>query len=94
MAKRLLVIALLLALMLAAGAVLSAPNRLTVSWWTVDGGGTVPELSGGSYSLQGTTGQADAGVMGNGRYTLNGGYWNHSISNPVHTVYLPVVVKP
>jgi hypothetical protein len=94
MGKRLLVIMLLLALILAAGAVLSAPNSLNVSWWTVDGGGAAPELNGGSYSLQGTTGQADAGAMGNGRYTLNGGYWNNSVTNPVYAVYLPVVVKP
>lgn len=94
MMKRPLVIFLLLVLVLATGVVLSAPNSLNVSWWTVDGGGAVPELSGGSYTLQGMAGQADAGVLSNGRYSLNGGYWNTSVSNPTHIVYLPVVVKP
>ena len=89
--KRLLILLLLLAALLAGGLALAAPNAMNVSWWTVDGGGTVTELSGGSYALQGTTGQADAGAMSNGRYTLNGGYWNASLVT--YTVYLPVIVS-
>ena len=94
MMKRPLVLLLLLTLLLATGVVLSAPNSPVISWWTVDGGGAVPELHGGAYTLQGTTGQADAGMLSNGRYTLNGGYWNASVSNSTHIVYLPVIVKP
>ena len=85
---------LLLTLLLATGIVFSAPNGLDISWWTVDGGAAVPELNGGSYALQGTTGQSDAGMLSNGRFTLNGGYWNTSISDPAYTVYLPIVLKP
>jgi len=85
---------LLLTLLLATGIVFSAPNGLDISWWTVDGGGAVPELSGGSYALQGTVGQADAGELSNGRFALDGGYWNTSISHSKYTVYLPIVLKP
>jgi hypothetical protein len=91
--RRLLILLLLLTLLLAAGAIWAAPNSsFNLPWWTVDGGGAVPPLNGGSYSLQGTTGQADAGMMSNGRYTLNGGYWNRTMTT--YTVYLPTVLKP
>ena len=90
--KRLLGLFLLLAFLLSPGIVFSSPNDLGLSWWTVDGGGTVPKLSGGPYSLQGTTGQADAGLLSNGRYTLNGGYWNPGVSPP-YRVYLPMMLK-
>ncbi len=90
--NRLLIVLLLLAAFLAGGLVLAAPNTANVSWWTVDGGGAVPELSGGSYALQGTSGQADAGMLSNGRYTLNGGYWNATMVT--YSIYLPIVLGP
>ena len=88
--KRLLTLLLLLTVLVAVGVILAAPDSIDVFWWTVDGGGA--DLSGGSYELRGTTGQADAGVLGNGRYSLNGGYWNPRTSH-ANTVYLPVVIK-
>jgi hypothetical protein len=90
--KKLLVLFLLFAVLLTLGVVLAAPDNPHIPWWTVDGGGA--GLSGGSYTLQGTTGQADAGGMNNGRYALNGGYWNSTTGNGTHTVYLPVVLNP
>lgn len=90
--NRLLIILLLLALFLAGGLVLAAPNATHISWWTVDCGGAVPVLSGGAYGLQGTSGQADVGVLSNGRYTLNGGYWNRTMAT--YTLYLPITLKP
>jgi hypothetical protein len=92
--KRLLVLLLLLVVLLGASVVLAAPGSFNLSWWTVDGGGAVPKLSGGSYSLQGTAGQADAGLHSNGSCTLQGGYWNTSIGEAELTVYLPLVLKP
>lgn len=89
---RLLILLLLFAVLLAVGIVWAAPDSLAVSWWTVDGGGTVPEASGGSYTLQGTAGQADAGMGSNGRYSLNGGYWNATMTT--YSIYLPIVLKP
>lgn len=45
-----------------------------LSWWTVNGGGG--QSTGGSYTLTGTAGQPDAGVISGGAYTLRGGFWN------------------
>jgi hypothetical protein len=49
-----------------------------IDWWTVDGGGAMFS-TGGAYSLGGTIGQPDAGVMSGGSYTLVGGFWAVSI---------------
>ena len=93
MKRVLILILLLLSFLMLTGAGLSATNNVDMSWWTVDGGGAVPSLSGGSYSLQGTVGQADAGVLSSGGYTLYGGFWNPNISSATQTVYLPFVHK-
>jgi hypothetical protein len=45
-----------------------------LDWWTVDSGGG-QNSTGGGYSLSGTIGQPDAGVMSGGTYTLVGGFW-------------------
>jgi len=45
-----------------------------LSWYTIDGGG-VMFSTGGEYELSGTIGQPDAGVLANGEYTLQGGFW-------------------
>ena len=44
-----------------------------IDWWTVDGGGGVS--TGGSYSLSGTVGQPDAGLLSGGNFALAGGFW-------------------
>ena len=44
-----------------------------ISWWTIDGGSNTS--SGGSYSLSGTTGQPDSGILTGGTYKLEGGFW-------------------
>ena len=44
-----------------------------LSWFTVDGGGGTS--TGGVYSVSGTIGQPDAGVMSGGGYALTGGFW-------------------
>ena len=62
-----------------------------LSWYTIDGGGTTFS-TGGLYSLGGTIGQADAGVLSGGSYQLNGGFWGGAaIAN--YTIYLPLVLK-
>ena len=61
-----------------------------LSWYTIDGGGATFS-TGGSYSLGGTIGQADAGVLSGGSYQLNGGFWGGSSIN--YKVYLPLVLK-
>jgi hypothetical protein len=61
-----------------------------LSWWTVDGGGTT-DSSGGSYTLGGTAGQPDAGMLTGGGYTLAGGFWGGV--SVEYRVYLPLVVR-
>ncbi len=69
----------------------SPQSGYDLSWYTIDGGGATFS-TGGSYSLGGTIGQADAGVLSGGTYQLNGGFWGGaSIAN--YTIYLPLVVK-
>ncbi len=46
----------------------------TVTWSTIDGGGG--RSTGGTYAIEGTIGQPDAGAMTGGNYTLTGGYWS------------------
>jgi hypothetical protein len=66
----------------------------TLQWWTVDAGG-ITFASGGNYSLGGTAGQADAGVLTGGAYTLAGGFWRGGapVETPGFRVYLPLVVR-
>ena len=72
---------------------LSAAPRTTgytVDWYTVDDGGA-QNLIGGSYSLSGTVGQPDVGVLSGGDYMLNGGFWGGATTN--YSIYLPLVIK-
>ncbi|OGO33445.1 MAG: hypothetical protein A2Z16_01040 [Chloroflexi bacterium RBG_16_54_18] len=61
-----------------------------LDWWTVDGGGYTFS-TGGSYSLGGTIGQADAGASSSGTYTLAGGFWGGTLAQ--HRLYLPLVLR-
>jgi hypothetical protein len=62
-----------------------------LSWWTVDGGGR--EMSGGEYTLAGTTGQPDANALTGGGYTLAGGFWGGGAVTHRHDVYLPLLLR-
>ncbi len=48
-------------------------QNYSVDWYTVDGGGGTS--TGGVYTVSGTIGQPDAGVMSGGNFTLVGGFW-------------------
>jgi len=52
----------------------ASAQTYAIPWWTVDGGGTMA-ASGGTYSLSGTVGQPDVGVLSGGTYSLSGGFW-------------------
>jgi hypothetical protein len=52
---------------------LNAQAQYSIDWWTIDGGGGTS--SNGPYTLTGTIGQPDAGVMSGGNFTLVGGFW-------------------
>ena len=69
----------------AAGA--GAPYELT--WYTIDGGGSTFS-AGGGYTLGGTAGQPDPGLLAGGGYTLAGGFW---AGGPMgRRLYLPLVL--
>ncbi len=50
-----------------------AHAQLSTSWFTIDGGGGTS--SGGAFSLSGTIGQHDAGILAGGTFTLTAGFW-------------------
>ena len=80
-------------LLLSAGLVALAQDGYELSWWTVDGGGGTLS-SGGGYTLGGTAGQPDAGVLAGGGYTLGGGFWRGGEAlPPAYEIYLPVVLR-
>ena len=62
-----------------------------LTWNTVDGGGATWS-EGGGYSLGGTVGQPDAGVLSGGGYTLAGGFWPGGAAAR-YGVYLPLVLR-
>lgn len=76
--------------LLVGGAVYAQTGGLTLPWFTVDGGG-ITSASGGGYSLSGSIGQPDAGLLSGGSYRLGGGMWpaGGSVDQPYHQ-YLPV----
>jgi hypothetical protein len=47
--------------------------QFTIDWHSINGGGGTS--TGGVYSITGTVGQPDAGVMSGGAYSLIGGFW-------------------
>jgi hypothetical protein len=91
--KKSLLAALLLCLL--AASLMAAPRASSqtggaydLSWNTIDGGG-ITFAQGGSYSLGGTIGAADAGVQSGGQYSLGGGFW-YGVSDK-RNVYLPAL---
>jgi len=87
--SRLLLLAALLSL-LASVARAQSGGGYDLSWSTVDGGGATWS-EGGGYSLGGTIGQPDAGVLSGGGYTLAGGFWGGAAAR--YGVYLPLVLR-
>jgi hypothetical protein len=84
-----------LVLLVAGGVWAATGGPYDVSWFTVDGGGAFS--AGTGYRLGGTAGQADAGVLAGGGYTLAGGFWAGGVAAPPppleHGLYLPLVVR-
>ena len=48
-------------------------QNYSIDWFSIDGGGGTS--TGGVFSVTGTIGQADAGRMSGGNFTLEGGFW-------------------
>jgi hypothetical protein len=81
--------------LLTSAALAQTGNGYDLSWWTVDGGGR--QSSGGGYTLDGTIGQPDAGVlMSGGDFTLAGGFWGAgglAESPGGGPIYLPIILR-
>lgn len=86
----LLPLVLVVALVLPALAL--AADGYTFPWWTVDGGGHTFS-TGGAYTLGGTIGQPDAGLLTGGTYTLGGGFWGGGAAAIEYRLYLPLVLR-
>jgi hypothetical protein len=88
--KRLFIfIPIVLAVISVSIAVAQTGGGYDLAWSTIDGGGATFS-TGGSFSLDGTIGQPDAGVLSGGSYTLNGGFWG-GVALANYTIYLPLV---
>ena len=69
------------------------PSAYDLSWWTVDAGGTTFTTAEG-YTLGGTGGQPDAGVLVGAGYTLGGGFWcGDGGTRETRRVVLPLVLR-
>jgi hypothetical protein len=68
-----------------------AQGDYDVSWWQVDGGGG--RGSGGPYTIVGTIGQPEAGMLTGGGYTLGGGFWGGGAVARGFRVYLPLTLR-
>ena len=93
--KASLLLALLLLLLLAGVALAQVPQQTyTLDWWTVDGSGGMFSTDSG-YSLGGTAGQPDPGVLSGGGYELGGGFWGGGAPTPGqrYGIYLPLVLR-
>lgn len=73
-----------------AGIEFTAPTATgyEIAWYTLDAGGA-QTLTNGAYTLSGTSGQFDAGMLSQTSYAINGGYWvDIFIQN-----FLPMILK-
>jgi hypothetical protein len=77
-------------LLLASGVLAQSGGPYDLSWNTQDSGGYTFSV-GGPYSLGGTIGQADAGLMLGGGYSLAGGFWGRGMEPS--KFYLPIVFR-
>lgn len=84
-------LALTLVLLGATAVLAQAGGDYSLTWSTVDGGGEMYS-TGGAYTLGGTVGQPDAGVLEGGDYSLVGGFWGGALAVP-YRVYLPLLMR-
>ncbi len=67
-----------------------ATDNFSIDWFTVDGGGAL--MSGGDFTLHGTTGQTDTGLttLASGEQFLKSGFWAFDFSDPGVTPTLQI----
>jgi len=69
----------------------TASAQYALDWYEVSGGGG--SSSGGQYSLTGTIGQHDAGVMAGGNYSLSGGFLSIPAAAPTAPAILSATLS-
>jgi hypothetical protein len=81
-------------LALVSSALAQSGGDYELTWSTVDGGGCMFS-TGGGYSLGGTVGQPDAGLLTGGDYNLGGGFWAGGVvvAGADFSIYLPLVMR-
>ena len=80
----------LLFLMISGLALAAVGAIYNLDWWTMNGGGGTS--AGGTYSVSGTMGQPDTGiVLTGGAYTLSGGFWSGAASQ--YKLHLPLIIR-
>jgi hypothetical protein len=92
--KKILFYGILIVMIISLSGIALAAGSYDLSWWTVDSGGG--NSHGGSFILNGTIGQPDAGtVASGGGYTLAGGFWHGGVAaTPAELkIYLPQVIR-
>lgn len=72
---------LLAAIAAVATAAAAGAQTWTIPWNSIDCGGAM-FATGGTFQLGSTIGQADAGTMSGGSWTLEGGFWAAATSTP------------
>ena len=93
--KTILVLFITIVLFLSAAVALAQSGGIyDLSWSSVDGGGYTFS-AGGAYTLGGTIGQPDAGLLSGGDYTLGGGFWGGGSPAAAggYDIYLPLVLR-
>lgn len=91
-----IVLGLGFAILLLGGVILAAdsssPAVPSIMWWTADDGGGAS--TGGGFTLSGTAGQPDAGLLTGGEFTLGGGFWGGGeLVRVTYETYLPLVLR-
>ncbi len=84
--------AVLLCGLLVTGVAWTSSASYDLAWWTVDGGGQTFS-SGGGYTLGGTIGQPDPGLLAGGGYALGGGFWGGGAGRITYRIYVPLVLR-
>ena len=94
MNRRLLLTAMVAVLLILAtltGLAHALAGGYSLDWWSVDGGGGSSSANA-SYSLSGSAGQPDAGLMTGTGYQLAGGFWTGLVPASA-SIYLPLLTR-
>jgi hypothetical protein len=80
-----------LALLMVSGVLAQSGAGYTLNRWVIAGGGRISS-SGGGYTLGSTVGQAGAGRVSGGSFTIYGGFWKPGtvVKGPPSPIYVPI----